>query len=158
MHDRHAHRLRARRPAVSPLKHSILPARDISPGSASDMGDDAASAATHVGLKGAADALTHSEQARTTEWSFCKAVRLDEEIVRNIDALASDAAGVRQRRRKSLAHWRLRAGELEMERQLMAASLPERMAPSIGKINLPLLTEILAAVGHDDGRLEELGA
>ena len=57
---------------------------------------------------------------------------------------------MRDRRRKPLAHWRLRAEALEVERKRMSASLPERLMPTIGKIHLPLLYEMLAASGHED--------
>ena len=104
---------------MSPLKRWNLPTRDLSPDSSSDACDIAASVAGPVGLMNAANALAHCEQARATEWSFCKTAKLDDDIIRNIDSLAEDAAGVRHRRRKSLAHWRLRAEQLEMERHRM---------------------------------------
>ena len=80
-------------------------------------------------------------------------MKLDDDIMRNIGSLAADADGVRHRRRKSFAHWRLRAEALVVERKRMPASLPERSMPTIGNIHLPLLSALLAAAGHGDVHL-----
>ena len=99
------------------------------------------------------DPLAHVEASRGASWSFCKRPSLDEDVSRCIAAIAADAEGVRRRRRLCLAHWRRRAGELEADRALLASQLPMRLGPTIGKLHIPLLREMLLAACHEDTSL-----
>ena len=85
LHVRQARRFRVPWPRVCPLVHHNVHARDVSSDSCSDACDGAASAAELANLKNATSAVAHCEQARAIEWPLCKAVKLDDEIICNID-------------------------------------------------------------------------
>ena len=57
------------------------------------------------------------------------------------------------RRRRALAFWRRKAVELQPTREEMKRALPRRLRATIGKLHVPLLEEMLGAVGYGDADL-----
>ena len=49
-----------------------------------------------------------------------------------------------------MQHWRQRASALDGERSAWKRDLPHKLAPTLGKLHVPLLREMLRAAEHDD--------
>ena len=88
-----------------------------------------------------------------TNYEFCQAIKLDDDLVRNIEAISRDPVAVQVRRRRAFEFWEGRAKKLEPLRQKVARGLPRRMQATVKKLHLPLLAEMCTAADHEDTNL-----
>ena len=67
-----------------------------------------------------------------------------------IQSLASDPTGVVSRASAAVQHWAKRKAELEPAQKAFCEKLPADKRPTLGKLNILLLTEMLHACQHSD--------
>ena len=96
------------------------------------------------------DPVGHLHKALRTEWSFKRSPDMDPEIDALISHMMADPEGLVRDRAIALNWWESRAESLDEDKRALHSSLPPHLLPTLGKLHLPLLEEMLHASGHED--------
>ena len=97
--------------------------------------------------------LQHLVSAVNSPWPQPKRVTIDADVMHVLARFATSPDDVIKERASALQHWTFRAASLEPERRQMMSELPSHLLPTVGRIHVPLLREMLEAAGHEDATL-----
>ena len=120
------------------------------PGSADRCDHEASADLPQMADDVCCDPVDHLHKSLKTEWRFKRSPDLDPEIDELINHMTTDPERLVRDRAFALDWWESRAANLDADRRALRSSLPPHLLPTLGKLHLPLLEEMLHAARHED--------